>query len=166
MFKAELTDKFISWYEFNNNLTSVVTVWMSLFQLAAGFSLSGIVGEAKGAFEKVVDDAQDALQSLQEQSESSLNQITQEVNSQLDEILPQIEEEVSGHFSNVAEAIPKIRECLEAQKEKISAIVENASKYTQYKPIDCCQYASRLTCLALRVQFGYTEELRECCSDP
>jgi F0F1-type ATP synthase membrane subunit b/b' len=112
---------------------------MSLFQLAAGLSLSDIVGGAKDVFEHIVNEAQNGLESLQEQSESSLNQIVQEANSQLDEILPELEDELTAEFSDVSEAASKIRECLEAQKENIEAIVESASKYantTQCKPID------------------------------
>lgn len=115
-----------------------------MFQLAAGLSLSDVVDGAKDVFESIANEAQKALESLQDQSESSLNQIAEEVNSQLEKVLPELEEQLSGEYSGVVDAVPKIKECLEAQRDRVEKVVEDASTYantTQYKPIEytCCQ---------------------------
>jgi DNA-binding ferritin-like protein len=105
---------------------------LALFQLAAGSPLDDLIDSIKKGLEGIVDEAQKALESLQENSDSTLNNILEDAKEKLDEILPEIEKELADKFSNVAEAAEKIRECLENQRDNISAIVESASEYANF----------------------------------
>jgi hypothetical protein len=76
--------------------------------------------------------------------------------------LPKVEQELTAQYSSVLGALPAVRDCLEAQKENVSDIVDSASKCPYSLSIHSVRGSHlRLNpnvCPTESVQFGYTPE--------
>jgi hypothetical protein len=68
-------------------------------------------------------------------SSSQRPQLLADGTSNFEDLITALEENIADQFSGVNDATPEIEACLKAQREDISAITENTSKYANMMPI-------------------------------
>lgn len=112
---------------YKTHVSSQITYFF-FFQIATGFSVNDILEKAQQLFNNVLNEAETTLGSFENQSNEIFSNLLDDAKSKLNDLVPTIENEITKEFSDVANAAPKIQACLEAEKQNLSAIVDDACK--------------------------------------
>ena len=100
----------------------------SLFQLATGSIIDGVITSIETQIQNVLSQAQSLIESAQQQYNAIITQLTSVAQSRLDDLLQNFQENISNRFSDAVEAASRVPACLQAQQQNLSALSDDASK--------------------------------------